>query len=136
MKNYSIKFPLEKVSGEETFKTINENEIADLVKFNIKSTLLTSPGERRSDLEFGVGAKKFLFDFFSSGETGDLEDTILNQLNEYVPYCTIEAINLELVPDSPNSLKITIKYEIPDIDKKDTFELLLSTWFFYSISYL
>ena len=52
MKNYSIKFPLEVVPGRETFATIDESEISELIKFNIKSTLLTCPGERRDDLEF------------------------------------------------------------------------------------
>ena len=130
MKNYSIKFPLEVVPGDETFATINENEISELVKFNIKSTLLTCPGERRTDLDFGVCAKKYLFSFFSSGQTADLQNKILDQLNEYVPYCLVERIILQVPDNDPNSLRITIKYQIPDINKKDTFELLLSNWLF------
>jgi phage baseplate assembly protein W len=126
MKNYSIKFPLEVVPGRETFATIDESEISELIKFNIKSTLLTCPGERRDDLEFGVCAKKYLFDFFSSSETGNLRSAILNQLNEYVPYCFIESVDVQAPEDDPNSLKITVRYEITDIGKKDIFELLLS----------
>ncbi len=113
--------------GEGTFATISESEIRELIKFNIKSTLLTCPGERRDDLDFGVCCKKYLFDFFSSSETESLQSEILNQLNEYVPYCLIERIDIQAPIESPNSLKISIQYEITDLNKKDIFELLLSS---------
>ena len=47
-KNYTIKFPLEISVDDIGYKS--EFEFAEVVKFNIKSTLLTCPEERISQI--------------------------------------------------------------------------------------
>ena len=126
MKDYTVKFPLSVEGGKSTFKTINESRLSELVKFNMKSVILTCPGERRRDLDFGVCAKKYIFEFFSTGETEELYNSIVEQIEEYIPYCAITNISINTYLENPNSLKITIGYRIPDINKKDIFELILS----------
>ena len=125
MPTYTVKFPLSVVSKEDTFAVIDETNIKEVVKFNIKSTILTCPGERRSNPDFGVCAKRSLFEF--SGDTSQLFNEIVNQISEYVPYCSIDNLKITTPDDSPNTIFITLEYSIPLINQKDVFELILST---------
>lgn len=121
---YTVQFPLKKTSKADTFETIDKSNVKEVVKFNLKSTILTCPGERRSDPDFGVCAKRFLFDF--SEDTEELEEEILSQIAEYVPYCSVINLDIGQAPDSPNTIFITLEYSIPLINQTDVFELVLS----------
>ena len=48
-----------KESGELDYKHVDE--YGDLVRQNFKNLLLTIPGERMMDPDFGVGIQRFLF---------------------------------------------------------------------------
>ena len=125
MRVYTLKFPLEVVSKQDTFETLDENSISEVVKFNIKSTILTSPGERRSDPDFGVGARSYLF----SQNTEPLEllrEEIIAQVNRYVPYCIIEEVSITQQPEYQNSINIFMRFAIPQINKREIFELSIS----------
>ncbi len=127
--NYTVKFPLEQGGAKtETFETLGEDEIVDVINFNIKSTILTHPGERRSDPDFGCAAKTFLFSY-NSGQLQDfeqLESNIINGINEYVPYIIIDNTLVTTTEDSPNAIKIVIQYTIPNIKKHARFDLIIS----------
>ena len=58
MAGLSPKLPIQKdpVDGFALTKTFKE-----MVKQNFKNLMLTSPGERIMDPEFGVGLRRFLF---------------------------------------------------------------------------
>jgi phage baseplate assembly protein W len=125
MRVYTLKFPLEVVSKEETFDTLDENSISEVVKFNIKSTIMTSPGERRSDPDFGVGARSYLF----SQDVGPIEtlrEDIIEQVNRYVPYCILDEVTISQEEQYQNAINILIKFTIPQINKRDIFELSIS----------
>ena len=122
---YTVKFPLNVVSKRETFDVYDETSIEEVVKFNIKSTILTCAGERRGDPDFGVCAKGYLFDSKLSDFT-KLRTNILNQIRKYIPYCLVEEIIVEPPESDINGLYIKLQYSIPDINKKDVFELILS----------
>jgi len=122
---YTVKFPLEVVSKSDTFDVLDESAIKEVIKFNIKSTILTCPGERRSNPEFGVCAKSALFDFTDNTEV--LFQEIMSQVSEYVPYCSIDNLEIKTPEDAPNTIFITLEYSIPLINQKDVFELILRT---------
>ena len=122
---YTVKFPLNVVNKQDTFDVYDENNIKEVVKFNIKSTILSCPGERRGDPDFGVCAKSYLFDNEMADFQG-LRDNILRQVQKYVPYCFVEELVVQPSENNPNSLYIMMKYLIPDINREDVFELILS----------
>jgi len=123
---YTVKFPLDVVSKRDTFEVYDETNIEEVVKFNIKSTILTCPGERRGDPDFGACAKSHLFENALNG-FGGLRSKILQQIQRYVPYCLVEELMVESAENAPNALYIMIRYSIPDINKKDVLELILSS---------
>ena len=122
---YTLKFPLEVVSKQDTFDVLDENKISEVVKFNIKSTILTSQGERRSDPEFGVGAKRFLFEF-NNGSFEVLREQIIRQVNKYVPYCILDEVTIRSQEQNENAINILVRYRIPEINKQDIFEITIS----------
>ena len=122
---YTVKFPLDIVGKRDTFDVYDENNIEEVVKFNIKSTILTCPGERRGDPDFGTCAKAYLFNNEMVGFE-DLRANILKQVQKYVPYCAILELVVETPENIPNGLRIMMRYLIPNINKKDIIELILS----------
>jgi len=76
----------------------------DMVVQNFKNILLTSPGERVMDPEFGVGIRKYLFEPNESEAYFDLEGKIHEQVIKYLPFISIEQINFsaptEISPDT------------------------------------
>jgi len=68
---------------------------------NLKNVLLTSPGERVMDPEFGVGLRKYLFQPNSETTYIDIEARIQNQVTKYLPFINILQIRFSS-PDAPN----------------------------------
>ena len=96
--------------------------IAEKITQNLKMVLLTSPGERVSIPQFGVGLRRFLFEPLSSGVLQKIESRIREQASRYVPDALIENVlfdsylnNSNLVGYDENSLKISIDYRVPTI---------------------
>ena len=86
------------------------DEVAELAKQNLKMIILTSPNERVWNPNFGVGAKKVLFEFKSNAENY-LNSRIRQQVRAYAPYITINDILFQ--PDEEmNSATITISFTI------------------------
>tara|TARA_B100000131_G_C17745586_1_gene462961 strand:- start:104 stop:490 length:387 start_codon:yes stop_codon:yes gene_type:complete len=62
---------------------------------NLKMIILTSPGERTMDPEFGVGIKRYIFEPDHAVTHGDLKARIVNQAQDYLPYIQINDIEIK-----------------------------------------
>ena len=82
MSSIGVALPLLRSSndGFQMLKTIKET-----VKQNLKTIILTNPGERIMEPEFGVGIKRFLFSNFSEGIQTEIYDAINKQVSTYLP---------------------------------------------------
>ena len=118
--------PLQKYS-ESSYKLITKYE--KLVRQNFKNLMLTVPGERVMDLDFGVGLRRFLFELDDIGVQMDVESIISVQAEKYLPYVEIKDISFKSLFNTPglnnNALYIAITYEIKPLDKISTLELTL-----------
>ena len=76
---YTPTLPL--VKGK-SFDYEYHNNAIDVIKQNIKNIILTNPGERVMDPDFGVGVSRFLFEQVGTFET-QLVARIRNQLTYY-----------------------------------------------------
>lgn len=97
------------------------NEIRDLAKQNLKTIILTLPGERTWNPDFGVGAKKALFEHKSKVYTY-LNNGIRQQVAKYAPYITINNI-LFNSDDDFNSATLTINFTITAYSITDILEV-------------
>ena len=99
------------------------SDIKKSVKFNMKNIILTNPGERVMDADFGVGVMRLLFENEQSDLFEDIYDRIEKQISTYAPYVTL--LNLQIRPGD-QTIFIAIKYEIDFAEIVDSLELELS----------
>ena len=112
-KYYTPQLPL---SRGKSFDYEYIDTTIDLVRQNFKNLLLTSPGERVMDPDFGVGTRRYLFesmDFVKS----ELPNKIRNQISKYMPFVTLK--KLQVSESGDNSLIVSIAYEVPSLGQED-----------------
>ena len=90
--------------------TITDPKIA--AKFLFENILLTNPGEKLSDPDFGVGLRSFLFD--PQNNFYDLENKVSEQLNRYARGITILGVNVDFGQIDSSAVSVSIKYLNPD----------------------
>ena len=99
----------------------------DEVKQNFKNLLLTVPGERIMNPNFGVGLKKFLFENDNPLIYDSVAEQIYNQVGKYLPYIRINDIifNSFEYDDSlpPNTLAVRVEYRIVPLELDDAIDI-------------
>ena len=99
--------------------------LKSLIKQNFKMIILTNPGERVMNPEFGVGIKQFLFENFQSDVYSRIDLKIREQTSRYLPVVSIETIQFGNKGVNSNKLAIRIEYRIPDIATRDLLEFTI-----------
>ena len=120
-KQMTVKFPLVKSGKNIGFETLSEDELTEVVKFNIKNIILTNPGEKTWDPDFGAGIMGSLFEQATPSLISDIRSRIKIQLKLYMPY--IRLLNLGLNYNEDNVLLVSMKYEIKINEVIDTMEI-------------
>ena len=106
--------------GFQMLKTIRQT-----VKQNLKTIILTNPGERVMQPEFGVGIRSYLFSNYSEGIEAELFDRINTQVKTYMPAVQIfDIVFLQSDPDT-NSFGFQIYYRLPDAGLDDLLEFTI-----------
>jgi len=111
MPGIAVRLPLtrDKQDGFSLLQTYNE-----VAEQNLKMLVLTCPGERMMDPEFGVGARRFLFELVNEDTFQLFKSTLLQQQEKYLPYLVIEDVqfisSLDGTVTNENFLGIRILY--------------------------
>tara|TARA_R110000822_G_scaffold218985_1_gene353253 strand:- start:349 stop:759 length:411 start_codon:yes stop_codon:yes gene_type:complete len=92
----------------------------DQVKSNLINVLLTEPGERIYEPNFGVGLKKLLFE--NQIKEDEIESRIKDQCSFFVPEIEITNLIIQLIPES-HTLYIRITYGFLLDNTKDSIQL-------------
>jgi hypothetical protein len=134
MASFAPKLPMYTSNGK--FVVINDS--LQNIKQKLKMLILTSPGEKIMEPDFGVGIKKYLFEgeksavSYTFDEFGQVNQTTLTSLSDivkqkiisqavkYIPDIKITAIESQV--QNNNMLYLKIKYNIKNIIS-DTLEL-------------
>jgi phage baseplate assembly protein W len=90
--------------------TITDPKIA--ANFLFENILLTNPGEKLSDPNFGIGLRSFLFE--PQNNFYDLESVISDQLSLYAKGIQILNVAVDLSGVDANSVAVSIKYLNPN----------------------
>lgn len=113
MSNYSPKLPLQ-IDGSNGYE--NNQTIIEVIQQNLKMILLTSPGERVMDPNFGVGMKRFLFEQNNSSTYSIIRARIKRQVQQYMGFLQIHDILFSTEENNDNitanQLLVTIKFSI------------------------
>lgn len=95
----------------------------NLVRQNFKNIILTNPGERIMDSNFGVGIYK-LFESFSEDTKASIQSRIVRQAATYLPYIDIKSIEFVQSDAYPNGLLMRITYFINPLSTRDVLEIV------------
>jgi len=116
-KNVSIgvAFPLDEVNMFKGTQTLKEQ-----VKSNLLNVLLTQPGERVNEPNFGVGLKHYLFE--QNVDIDSLNTLINEQINIYIPEISLMDTIVDFLDDE-HLLFIKIIYSINSDNTTDAIQL-------------
>ena len=124
MIGYSPKFPLQ-IDNYVGAYSLNTT-LAQVAKQNFFNLVLTSPGERIMDINFGVGLRRYLFEQNSSTVREEIATNIQDQVRKYMPFISLKAIDFNtntVGPSKDHILKVSISYSIPSIVIADILEI-------------
>ncbi len=111
MSGLAVKLPVTRDNSDGFSLIKNFN---DLATQNLKMLVLTSPGERLMDADFGVGARRYLFENMSPDTFENFKSRLLQQQAKYLPYLTIERVEFATSETNReldiNTIAIKIEY--------------------------
>ena len=121
MKGYSPKLPLvlDPIDGPYRLN----RTLKEVVAQNLKMLVLTSPGERVMDPEFGVGFSRILFENYSLDLIEELKGRLYDQVARYLPFINIEEARTDFVD---HTLNVKITYSIQSLKITDAVSLDLT----------
>jgi len=122
MSSLNVKLPITR-NDVDGFTMIKD--LKSLLNQNLKMIILTNPGERVMDPNFGVGINAYLFENFNNSIYTDIRNRILEQVSVYLPVITIDSITFDGSNEEQNLLGISISYSIPSIGVKDLLEFTI-----------
>lgn len=123
MQGYSPKLPLTYDPTEDGLYSLNKT-ILESIKQNFKMLLLTNPGERIMEPEFGVGLKQLLFEQDVQNVRDILQNKIVSQTRKYLNFIALEQINISPPEQNEeNIIFINIVYSVPLLKTRDELSL-------------
>jgi phage baseplate assembly protein W len=122
MSSIAVRLPLT-LDSADGFGMLNT--IRSVIKQNLKMLILTEPGERIMEPEFGVGMKRYLFQNFSDDVYSEIDSRIREQVAEYLPDVAIKRINFFLIEPDSNNIAFKLEYSIPSIAVTDLLEFTI-----------
>jgi len=122
MSSLSVKLPITRntIDGFTMIK-----DFQTLVRQNFKMLILTSPGERVMEPEFGVGIRNFLFENFNNSIFVDIDTAIREQASIFLPVVNVLEVNFDTSEPDNNVLGITSLYNLPDVGITDLLEFTI-----------
>jgi phage baseplate assembly protein W len=99
--------------------------VRDMIKQNLMMLILTNPGERVMEPEFGVGITQFLFENVSSDVYARIDAKIREQVAIYMPRVTVQAVNFYSIEADSNKVSFRLVYSIPTIAVSDLLEITI-----------
>ena len=97
MSGIAVQLPLIR-DQEDGFGLLKNYDV--VVAQNLKMLILTVPGERIMDPDFGVGARRYLFEQLTEETFQLFKSRLLQQQQKYLPYLVIK--NVEFVSSLSN----------------------------------
>lgn len=121
MASIGVKLPINK-SSTDGFGMIKS--ISGMIKQNFKMLILTVPGERIMEPNFGVGLSQFLFEPFGQGTQMKIETRLNKQVSIYLPVVQIVSVNFASSHDG-GLLALEILYTVPKIGTRDLLRITI-----------
>ena len=97
--------------------------LKDTFKQNLKMLVLTMPGERIMEPDFGIGLYGFLFDGINDQTFARISQKVQEQVARYLPAIDLEEIVFITSDEDPllgfNEVRVSVKYNILPFNASD-----------------
>jgi phage baseplate assembly protein W len=127
LQGISVKLPLTYDPADGPY--LLNKTLGETIKQNLRMLILTSPGERIMDPDFGVGMRKFLFQSVGDETFSLIVEQIKKQVADYIPVVNLKEIRFVTSDEDStipaNQVLVAIKYSIEPYDTED--ELLITS---------
>tara|TARA_R100000808_G_C2152081_1_gene161368 strand:+ start:2267 stop:2674 length:408 start_codon:yes stop_codon:yes gene_type:complete len=110
-------------SGELDYEHIGDYRT--LIKQNFKNLILTIPGERVMDPDFGVGIQRFLFEAAPVFASSDIQSELALKTQKYLPFVNIDNVLVEQTEED-HTLVVRIFYSVPSLAIQEYVDLSFS----------
>ena len=121
MSGLSVKLPLREDYTDGKF-ALNKNYMG-VIKQNLKNLLLTEPGEKIMDPDFGVGLKKMLFEQNTTATHANMSAIIHQQVTKYMPFMFVDDV---IYGDEEHGVVIQVIFSVPAIKQRDILNIPLN----------
>ena len=108
-----------------TIDSFTDDQITELIKQNVKMIIMTMPGERIMQPDFGVGIERYIFEMQNGAAPSLLREKIRSQLSKYMPTIRLLEVSTRTDINYPSNLYLLVRYEIDFLNTRDQLELLL-----------
>ena len=115
------------ISEDSEGNLMNTRTLSESVQQNLKNIILTTPGERVMDVEFGVGLRNYLFLNDVPETTSKLDGAIRQQVSKYMPFVKITELDINSGDRESNLLQVSMRYEIEGLMSDELLFLSLKT---------
>ena len=122
-----LSFPLRADNNNSFALTKNSLEQS---RHNLRNLLLTYPGERPRNTEFGCRLREVCFEPMDERLPQKVSETITQAVNKFLPYITIIDIATLQSEDNAQSVIVTIKYSTtlnPEVNQSLTLDTIEGT---------
>jgi phage baseplate assembly protein W len=99
-------------SGELEYEHIGEYRA--LIQQNFKNLILTIPGERMMDPDFGVGIQRYLFETSIGTASSEIKSQVALKVSKYMPFVRLNNVLVE-EGEEEASLRVRIFYSVPTL---------------------
>jgi|TARA_R110000824_G_scaffold300133_6_gene488162 phage baseplate assembly protein W len=121
-KGLAVKLPL---SYDDRFGPYEmHTRAATAIKQNFKNLVLTNPGERIMNSDFGAGVRRLLFENKTDEVIENVIESIYTQTAKYLPFVQVLQVEPTFIE---NTLLIKISYYVPDLGVQDQLNLNIDT---------
>ena len=120
----SVELPLSR-NSLEGFTLIKDFRL--LTRQNLKMLLLTVPGERIMEPDFGVGLRRYLFAAKSPSTKIEIETRIREQVRRYLSIVSLQSIDILGIGEPDNRIFVNIDYQIIPIKQFDNLDFKFFT---------
>jgi|TARA_B100000795_G_scaffold71390_1_gene50246 phage baseplate assembly protein W len=94
----------------------------DAIRNNLINYLLTNPGERIENPQFGAGLRAYIFSQISSGNLDYIKEDLQEKIKANFPEISLESVEV-LQSANSNTIQVNLNYSIPNTGINDTLEL-------------
>ena len=128
LEGISVKLPLTYDPADGPY--LLNKTLGETIKQNIKMLVLTSPGERIMDPNFGIGLRNFLFESIGDETFTDIVTRMKDQLAEYIPVVNLESVEFITSDEDStipiNEIVVSVKYNIEPYNARDELRITSS----------